>query len=110
MIPKSGHRFSDQIMLRQEAAGSDLQSVRGGPAAQIRLDHQPRADAELGPIDLHVLQHALHVIARLRKRNALDPVDRIDIGVARISAAAPPRTDRTARRRRLRQAFFQIML
>ena len=49
-----------------------------------------RAAAEAGAIDLQVLHDPLHVVARLRERNALDPVDRVDLGIARIAVALDP--------------------
>jgi hypothetical protein len=39
---------------------------------------------------LHVLQHALDVLARLGDRNTLDPVDRIDFWIARIAVLRDP--------------------
>ena len=59
-------------------------------AAQVGLDQQPRIVVEPGAIDLHVLDNALHVIARLRERDALDPVDRIDLRIARIAVLLDP--------------------
>src|ERR1700674_3308328 len=56
-----------------------------------RLEHlPPRAVAEAHAIYLQVLHDALDVVARLGKRNAFDPVDRIDLGVARIAVLLDP--------------------
>src|SRR5207253_6281506 len=59
-------------------------------ATDIRLDQELRAAAEADAINLQVLEDALDVITRLRERNAFDPVDRIDAGVARIAVALHP--------------------
>ena len=61
-----------------------------GAAAQIGLDLQPRAAAEAGAVDLKVLHDPLHVVARLGERDQLDPVDRVDLGIARIAVALDP--------------------
>src|SRR5712691_9951711 len=65
-------------------------SVRRRAAAQVGLDDERRVVAEARAIDLHVLHHALHVVAGLHERDALDPVDRIDLGVAWIAKRADP--------------------
>src|SRR3954468_1067020 len=64
--------------------------VRRRPATQIRLDHQARAAPELGAIDLHVLDHALDVVAGLGEGDALDPVDRINVRIPRIAISFDP--------------------
>src|SRR4051794_4991898 len=66
------------------------QSLGGGAAAQIGLDQEARTAAELRAIDLHVLEHALDVVARLGEWDAFDPVDRVDIRVARIAILFDP--------------------
>ena len=43
------------------------------------------AALEAHAIDRQILHHALNVVARLRERDALDPVDRIDRGIARVA-------------------------
>ncbi len=57
---------------------------------QIRLDQELRAAAETDAIDLQVLQHALDVVARLGERDLLDPVDRVDLGIAWIAILGDP--------------------
>ena len=59
-------------------------------AAQVGLDQQLAAAAEARAIDLQVLHDPLDVIARLGDRDALDPVDRIDLGIARIAVGGDP--------------------
>ena len=51
---------------------------------QVGLDQELRAAAETNAVDLKILQHALDVIARFGERDALDPVDRIDLRIAGI--------------------------
>src|SRR5207237_6615408 len=63
---------------------------QAGAAAQIGLDLQPGSAAEAGAIDLQVLHHPLHVIAGLGERNLLDPIDRVDLRIARIAVALDP--------------------
>src|SRR5262245_55377248 len=75
--------------------GLNLVLHRGAPS-QVGLDQEPRAAAEAHAIDLQVLHDALDVVARLRKRNAFDPVDRIDLGIARIAVLLDPFTHATA--------------
>src|SRR5437660_5982243 len=65
-------------------------SVRAGAATQVSLDQDVGAAAEAVAVDLHVLHHALDVVARLRERDALDPVDRIDLGIARVAEPSDP--------------------
>ena len=50
----------------------------------------PGAAGEARLIDLQILHYALDVVARLRKRNAFDPVDRVDPGIARIAILCDP--------------------
>src|SRR6516225_1887763 len=54
------------------------------PAMQVGLDQELRAAAETDAVDLEIFQHALDVIARFGERDALDPVDRIDLRIAGI--------------------------
>src|SRR6266567_7852085 len=54
------------------------------PAMQVGLDQELRAAAETNAVDLEIFQHALDVIARFGERDALDPVDRIDLRIAGI--------------------------
>src|SRR3954449_7403898 len=63
-----------------------------GAAAQIGFDLQPRATTEAGAVDLKVLHDPLHVVACLGERNQLDPVDRVDLGIARIAVSAYAQT------------------
>ena len=47
-------------------------------------------------IDLQILHDTLHVVARLGERDALDPIDRIDFGIARIAVLRHPLPDPAA--------------
>ncbi len=49
-----------------------------------------RTAAEPHAIGSQVLHYALKVVARLGKRNPFDPVDRVDLGVARIAVPLDP--------------------
>src|SRR5215468_4253825 len=70
--------------------GDAEQSVRRSAPTQVSLDQKLGATAEADAIDLQVLEHALHIVARLRERDALDPIDRIDVGIARIAETLDP--------------------
>ena len=63
---------------------------------QIGFDLQPRSAPEACAIDLQILHDALYVVAGLRERNLLDPIDRVDLGVARIAVAVDPFFDAAA--------------
>src|ERR1700722_11639287 len=65
-------------------------------AVQVGLDLQPRSAAEARAIDLQIFDDPLHVIARLGERNLLDPVDRIDSGIAWVAIAIDPLFDAAA--------------
>src|SRR5438874_2343908 len=65
-------------------------SIARRTAPQVRLDQELRPAAEAHAIDLQVFQHPLDVVARLRERYALDPIDRIDLGVTRIAVLGNP--------------------
>jgi len=62
--------------------------------ARVGLRRHRRAVLEPHAVDAQILDHALHVVSRLRQRNALDPVDWIDLGVARIAIGLDPVADR----------------
>jgi hypothetical protein len=66
-------------------------------AVQVGLDGRS-AGAEANAIDLQVLHDALDVVARLGKRNALNPIDSIDLGIARIAVLRHPLLDPAAAR------------
>src|ERR1700722_677427 len=65
-------------------------SISGGAPVEVGLDHETRPATQTDPVDLQILEHAFHVIARLRKWDAFDPIDRIDLGIARITVARNP--------------------
>ena len=69
---------------------------RAGAAAQVGFDLQLRAPAKAGAIDLQVLHDALDIVARLGDRDALDPVDRVDLGIARVTMIGHPFLDPAA--------------
>src|SRR5215471_10299260 len=67
--------------------------VRRSRQYHIRLRRSRAAEgaaAEAHAVDLQVLQDALDIVARLRERYALDPVDRIDARIARVAVALDP--------------------
>src|SRR5215831_497149 len=68
-------------------------STRGclqSPAMQVGFDQELRAAAKTNAVDLKVFEHALDVVARFGERDALDPIDRIDLRVARIAIFRDP--------------------
>src|SRR5499427_1665749 len=60
------------------------------PAMQVGFDQELRAAAETNAVDLEIFEHALDVVARFGERDALDPVDRIDLRVAGIAIFRDP--------------------
>src|SRR6266446_7501571 len=64
-------------------------------AVQVRLD-RGGAGAEARAVDLQILHDPLDVVARLGERDALDPVDGIDLGIARIAVLCHPLLDSAA--------------
>src|SRR5580698_9415315 len=66
---------------------------RTAATADVGLDQKPRAATEPGAIHLDIFEYALHVVAGLGKRNALDPVDWIDIGITWVAVAFDPFVD-----------------
>ena len=78
---------------RERQRGSQRRAMRFAvrrAAPEVGLDQQLAAAAEAGAVDLQVLHDPLHVIARLGDRDALDPVDRIDLRIARIAIGRDP--------------------
>src|SRR5207253_203958 len=65
-------------------------SVHRRATSYVGVDGKRRIGAEARAIDLKVLHHALDVVAGLHERNALDPVDRIDFGIARVAEPLDP--------------------
>src|SRR3977135_2311141 len=65
-------------------------------APQVGVDGERRVIAEARTVELHVLHHALHVVAGFHERDALDPVDGIDLRVARIAELRDPLLHATA--------------
>ena len=61
-------------------------------AVQIRLDGRD-AGPEAGAVDLEVLHYTLNIVACLGERDAFDPVNRIDFGIARIAVLDYPVSD-----------------
>src|ERR1700722_7101799 len=78
-------KISEQGLRQRAAKAGGLAA-----AAQISLDQKARAVVEARAINLDVFKDALHVIARFRQRNALDPVHRINLFVARIAVLVDP--------------------
>src|SRR5262249_57539714 len=69
-------------------------SLVGGLGVRAVLDrHRRRALIETNPVDQQVLHHALDVVARLGKRDALDPVDGVDLRDARVAVLGDPLLD-----------------
>src|SRR5262249_2744540 len=50
----------------------------------------PRLAAEECAIDLQVLHHALHIVAGFHEWDSLDPIDGIDLRIARIAEPLDP--------------------
>ena len=65
-----------------EPAGSGL--LDAGAAMQVGFDLEPGPAGEPRTIDLQVLHDPLHVVPCLGERDLLDPVDRVDLGIARM--------------------------
>jgi hypothetical protein len=55
--------------------------------------HRRGAGAEPRAIDLQVLHDTLHIVARLSGWDAFDPIDRINLGIARIAVLGYPFRD-----------------
>src|SRR5215813_8210950 len=66
-------------------------------AMQVGLGRRG-AGTEAHAVDLQVLDDPLDVVARLGERDALDPVDRIDLGIERIAVRRNPLLDPAAAR------------
>src|SRR5829696_4150408 len=65
--------------------------LNDGAPPQVDLGKEGAAvAAEAIAVDLEVLEHALHVVSRLREWDALDPVDHIDVRLARIAVGIDP--------------------
>ena len=60
------------------------------PAMQIELRHHRSTGVEANAIDLQILHDALDVVARFGKWNALHPINRVDLGIARIAVLLHP--------------------
>src|SRR5207249_11224359 len=67
-----------------------------GAAMQVSFDLEPGPAAEPRAIDLQVLHDPLHVIPCLGERDLLDPIDRVDLGIARIAVTLDPFLDAAA--------------
>src|SRR5262245_63863212 len=86
--------YVDSAARRAFAHPAEL--VGGAAAAHVSLDGESVVAVEAHPVDRHVLHHPLHVVAGLRERDELDPVDRVDLRVARIAIALQPFLDAAA--------------
>ena len=73
-----------------------IRLIRVGPPSQVCVDLQFRATPEAHAVDLKVLEHSLDIVACLGERNALDPVDRVDLGIARVAIPGDPVLDPSA--------------
>ena len=65
-------------------------------AVQVGLDLQPRPAAEARAIDLQILDDPLHVVPGLGERDQFDPVDGVDLGIARVAVTLDPLFDAAA--------------
>src|SRR5581483_5398214 len=64
---------------------------RARHALEVGVEAQRRSSfAEPGAIDLDVGEHLLDVLARLLEGDAMDPVDRVDVGLARVAELLDP--------------------
>ncbi len=98
---RPAHPARDRGAITTNVLGRDL-SVRrplwGGALppgdarpVEIVLEAERRSLlAEACPVDLNVGQHLANILARLLDRDALDPVDGIDVGIARIAELPDP--------------------
>ena len=59
-------------------------------ALQVVVDQIGGALVQALAVDLQVLHHPLHIVARLVERDALDPVDGVDLGLARVAIGVDP--------------------
>src|SRR6185436_18626967 len=75
---------------------SVLLLLDAGAAMQVGFDLGPGPTAAPRAIDLQVLHDPLHVIPRLGERDLFDPVDRVDLGIARIAVTLDPFLDAAA--------------
>lgn len=57
---------------------------------QVGFDLQLGPTAEPRAVDLHVLHDTPNIVPRLGERDLLDPVDRIDLWIARVAIALDP--------------------
>src|SRR3984893_15296982 len=64
-------------------------------AVQVRLDRRS-AGTEARAVDLQILHYTLDVVARLGERDALAPVDRLDLGTALSAMLRHPLHDPAA--------------
>src|ERR1700736_2912850 len=87
-------RNANAVTLQVEGPPNNVWPSRhlfdAGAAMQVGLDPQACAAAESRAIDLQVLHDPLHVIAGLGERDQLDPVNRVDLGIARIAVTLDP--------------------
>src|SRR5256714_15525018 len=67
-----------------------------GAAVQVGFDLEPGPAAEPRAVHLQVLHDPLHVVARLGERNLFDPVDGVDLGIARVAVTLDPFLDAAA--------------
>ena len=67
-----------------------------GAAMQVSFDLKLGPAAEPRAIDLQILHDPLHVVPRLGERDLLDPIDRVDLGIARIAVTLDPFLDAAA--------------
>ena len=65
-------------------------------AMQVGFDLQPRPTAESRSVALQVFHDPLHIVARLGERDVFDPVDRVDLGIARMAVTLDPLFDAAA--------------
>src|SRR6266496_958806 len=67
-----------------------------GAAMQVGFDLESGPAAEPRAIDLQVFHDPLHVVPRLGEGDLFDPVDRVDLGIARIAVTLDPFFDTAA--------------
>ena len=70
-----------------------------GHHGAMQVGFNRRGDvAEALAVDLQVLHNALDVVARFGERNALNPINSINLGIARIAVLGHPLLDPPAAR------------
>ena len=87
-------RSIDRRRTGERAAARRRRQPCGPPRTRSSVKRERMPDSRA--VELQVLHHLLHVVARLVEGDALDPVDRVDRAAARVAVVAHP-VERAAR-------------